>query len=46
MLFLNLQKAYDTLDRSMSLEILEGYGIGPKDRNLLRTYWKRLTMVA
>ena len=28
-IFLDLQKAYDALERSMCLEILEGYGVGP-----------------
>ena len=46
MIFLDLQKAYDALDRSRCLEILEGYVIGPRDRNLLRNYWHRLSMVA
>ena len=29
MIFLDLHKAYDALDRSRCLEILEGYGVGP-----------------
>ena len=45
MIFLDLHKAYDTLDRSRCQEILEGYGVGPKARKLLQTYWHRLTMV-
>ena len=45
MIFLDLHKAYDALDRSRCLEILEGYGVGPKARKLLQTYWHRLTMV-
>ena len=45
-IFLDLHKAYDALDRSGCLEILEGYGVGPRSRRLLRTYWGRLTMVA
>ena len=45
-IFLDLHKAYDALDRSRCLEILEGYGVGPQDRNLLKTYWLCLTMVA
>ena len=46
MIFLDLHKAYDALDRSRCLEILEGYGIGARARNLLKQYWHRLTMVA
>ena len=36
----------DALDRSRCLEILEGYGVVPRARRLLQTYWRRLTMVA
>ena len=46
MIFLDLHKAYDALDRPRCLEILEGYGVGPKARRLLQTYWHRLTMVS
>ena len=46
MIFLDLHKAYGALDRSRILEILEGYGVGPRVRRLLRTYWEKLTMVA
>ena len=45
-MFLDLHKAYDALDRSRFLEILEGYGVGPRARRLLQKYWRRLTMVA
>ena len=45
-IFLDLHKAYDALDRSRCLEILEGYGVGPQARRLLQSYWRRLTMVA
>ena len=45
-IFLDLQKVCDFLDRSRCLEILEGYGVGPIDRRLMNTYWRRLTMVA
>ena len=44
-IFLDLHKVYDALDRSRYLEILEGYGVSPKARRLLKTYWHRLTMV-
>ena len=46
MIFLDLTKAYDALDRSRCLEILEGYVVGPSARRLLKTYWRRFTMVA
>ena len=45
MIFLDLHKAYDALDRSRCLDILEGYGVGLRARRLLQTYWRRLTMV-
>ena len=45
-IFLGLHKAYDALDRSRCLEILEGYVVGPQARKLLQIYWHRLTMVA
>ena len=44
-IFLDLTKAYAALDRSRSLEIMGGYGVGPSARRLLTTYWRRLTMV-
>ena len=34
-IFLDLYKAYDALDRPMCLEILEGYGVGPRSLRLL-----------
>ena len=46
MTFLDLHKEYDALDRTRCLEILEGYGVVPKTRNLLHTYWCCFTMVA
>ena len=45
MIFLDLTKAYDALDRSRSLEILEGYEVGPRARWLLQAYWGKSTMV-
>ena len=35
-IFLDLTKAYGTLDRSRCLEILEGYCVGPSARRLLK----------
>ena len=45
-IFLDLTKAYDALDRSRSLEILKGYVVGERVRQLLREYWNKTTMVA
>ena len=45
-IFLDLTKAYDALDRSRCLGILEGYGVGPGAMRLLQNYWRRLTMAA
>ena len=45
-IFLDLTKAYDALDRSRCLGILEGYSVGPGARRLLSNYWRRLTMAA
>ena len=45
-IFMDLNKAYDTLDSSRSLEILKGYGVGERVRRLLREYWNKSTMVA
>ena len=44
-ILLDLHKAYDALERSRCLEILEGYGVGALARRLLQTYLRRLTMV-
>ena len=45
-IFLDLHKAYDALDGSICLEILEGYSVGPQACRILRTYWGRMRMVA
>ena len=34
------------MDRSSSLEIMKGYGLGERVRQLLREYWNKSTMVA
>ena len=44
MIFLNLHKAYDALDKDICLEILEGYGMGPRSFCILWTYWYWLQM--
>ena len=45
-IFLYMTKAYDALDRSRSLKIVEGYGLGPRARRLQRTYLEKSKMVA
>ena len=43
-IFMELHKAYDDLDRDICLEILEGYGVGPGSCSILWMYWDRLRM--
>jgi hypothetical protein len=45
-IFLDLKKAYDTLDRARTLEILERYGVGALTIQLLRRFWDRQLVVA
>ena len=44
-IFLDLNEAYDALERDICLEILEGHGVGPRECCLLHKSWDRLTMV-
>ena len=46
MMFLDLHKTYDDLERYRFIKILKGYGMGPQSCRLLQTYWRWLTMVA
>ena len=45
-IFLDLHKWHDTLDRSKCLKILEGYSVVPQAFHILWTYCIRLSMVA
>ena len=44
-IFLYFHKAYDALEKSRFLEILERYRGGPRVLRLLRRYWERLQML-
>ena len=39
--FLDLSKAYDTLDRDRTILILQHYGVGPNLIRILKTFWDR-----
>ena len=45
-IFLNINKAYDSLDRDRCINIVAAYVVGPRYLCLLRCYWDRLIMVA
>jgi hypothetical protein len=45
-IFLDLTKAYDTLDCTRTLQILEGYGVGERCLRLLCNFWEHLVVVA
>jgi Reverse transcriptase (RNA-dependent DNA polymerase) len=43
--FLDLRKAYDTVDRERSLHTFEEYGMGPRMLRLLRNYWSNQKVI-
>ena len=43
-IFLDLHTSYGALDRDICLEILEGYGVGPRAFRILQKYWGQLRM--
>jgi hypothetical protein len=45
MIFLDLKKAYNTLGRSRTMKILEGYGIGENVQWIISKIWNGNTMV-
>ena len=44
-IFLYLHKAYDALDSYISLDILEGWRLGPQSCRILSAYWDRILLV-
>jgi hypothetical protein len=44
-IFLNLKKAFDSMDCECCLLILGGYGVGPKMIRLIRNFWENAKMV-
>ena len=43
--FLDLTKAYDSLDRDRVLEVLSAYGVGPNLCRFIRTFWNCIRLV-
>jgi hypothetical protein len=43
--FLDLKKAFDSMDRERCLLILGGYGVGPKMIRLIQNFWENAKMV-
>jgi hypothetical protein len=39
-IFLDLMKAYNTLDHNRTLSILEAYGVGPHLCSIIQTVWE------
>ncbi len=44
-IYIDLKKAYDTLDRERTLGILAAYGVGPKLLALQKHFWETATLV-
>jgi len=44
-IFVDLKKAYDSVDRSRCLDIMAGYGVGPNFIRLLTHFWASTEMV-
>jgi Reverse transcriptase (RNA-dependent DNA polymerase) len=41
-IFIDLSKAYDSICRTKLLQLLQGYGMGPKVLLILQNFWKQL----
>ena len=45
LVFLDLTKAYDSLDRQRTLQLLEKYGVGQNVRTLINNMWSQDTII-
>ncbi len=43
-IFIDLQKAFDSMDRGRCLEVLKGYGAGPKMLRLIKHFWDKVEL--
>ena len=44
-IFLDISKAYDTIDRKQKIRVLQGYGVGENCIRILRTLWDNHTIM-
>jgi Reverse transcriptase (RNA-dependent DNA polymerase) len=44
-IYLDLSKAYDTLDRERTIQLLQSYGVGPRSLRVLQKFWDNLLLV-
>ena len=44
-IYMDLTKAYDTLDRNRTLSLLKAYGVGPHTCSLIEEIWEWETIV-
>ena len=44
-IFMDLHKEYDALERDRCLDILDVFSMGPRARRILHKYWDMLRMV-
>jgi Reverse transcriptase (RNA-dependent DNA polymerase) len=45
MIYLDLKKAYDTLDRDQTLSLLQQYGVGNNICTIIQTVWNKDAMI-